>query len=292
MLGQDISDIRNKLRMRHYASEADVRQGIVERLLTKLGWPRDNTQVFRPEYPLGERRRVDYALCHPANEPRIFIEVKQVGKSDGAERQLFEYASHFEDTFHKSVQLAILTDGRVWSFFLPVDEGEEDSYEERLVHRLDLVKQDVAESVRRFERYLRYEAICSEEAFTTAQEDYRDVVRERQIHEELRQAWAKLVKEDDESLLKVVADCVEDLFGYKPVPDTVARFLRTVQPGLRPMPPPAPSPTPSDPPPAPEEREPTGVTLPQPLDLGSASVGLPRPLMQPSQDSGSGLSPE
>ena len=292
MLEQEVRDIREKLRERHYASEADVRQAIVEHLLIKLGWPSDNSQVFRPEYPLRERRRVDFALCHPANEPRIFIEVKQVGNSDGAERQLFEYASYFEDTFHRSVQLAVLTDGRVWSFFIPSEEGDENSYEEQLVYRMDLFNQDIAESVWRFERYLRYEAVCSEEALIAARNDYQDVVRERQVHDDLRQAWAKLVKENDKSLLSLVSDCVDDLFGYRPTLDTIARFLKTVQPGLGPMPPSAVFPTPPDPPPTAEDPRPAEVTLPQPLDLGSASVGLPRPLMQPSQDAGPGLSSE
>lgn len=292
MLEQEVRDIREKLRERHYASEADVRQAIVERLLIRLGWPSDNSQVFRPEYPLRDRRRVDFALCHPANEPRIFVEVKQVGNSDGAERQLFEYATYFEDTFHRSVQLAVLTDGRVWSFFIPDEQGEENGYEERLVYRMDLIRQDIAESVQRFERYLAYEAVCSDEALKAARNDYQDVVRERKVHDDLRQAWAKLVRENDRSLLRLVSDCVDGLFGYRPTQDTTARFLKTVQPGLRPMPPSAVFPTPPDPPPSAEDPRSAEVTLPQPLDLGSASVGLPRPLMHTSQESNSSLSPE
>ena len=193
MLEQDISDIREKLQMwrRHYPSESAVSQSIVLRLLFTLGWPVYDTQVVYPEYTL-EGRRVDFALCHPANEPRIFIEVKGVGKGTGAERQLFEYA------FHRGVPLAILTDGREWSFFLPAGEG---SYDKRIVCKLDLSAGDAAESNRRFERYLRYDAVRSGAARTAAQDDYQDVVRarrarhrERQISEALPQAWAKLVK--------------------------------------------------------------------------------------------------
>jgi hypothetical protein len=36
----------------------------------------------------------------------VFIEVKQIGRSDGGERQLFEYA------FHRGVPMTILTDGQ------------------------------------------------------------------------------------------------------------------------------------------------------------------------------------
>ena len=258
MLEQDISDIRENLRRGRYPNEAAVSQGIVRRLLATLGWPVYDTQVVYPEYTL-EGRRVDFALCHPASKPRIFIEVKQVGKGGKAERQLFEYA------FHQGVPLAVLTDGREWSFFLPAGAG---SYDERRVYKLNIAEHDVATSVRRLERYLRYEAVCSEEAFIAAQEDYRDIAREREIHEALPKAWARLVAEKDELLLEVVAECVENLCGYRPTPNTVSRFLRaTVQPGWGTLPPSAHTPTSPTPPLAPKDQGPpkeSPVGLPQP----------------------------
>ena len=250
MLDQDIRDIRENLRMGHYRDESDVSQGIVLRLLATLGWPIYDTQVVCPEYAL-EGGRVDFAFCHPANKPRIFIEVKRVGKGAGAERQLFEYASHM---FHMGVQLAILTDGREWSFFLPARAG---SYDERRICKLNLVEHDVAKSAQRLERYLRYEAVRSQEAFVAAQEDYRDILRERDIQEALPKAWVKLVAEEDATLLKVVAECVEELCGHRPVSDTVARFLKaTVQPHWGPLPPPARTPASPTPRTAPNDQVP------------------------------------
>ena len=247
MLEQDISDIRENLQRGRYPNEAAVSQGIVRRVLATLGWPIYDPQVVYPEYAL-EGGRVDFALCHPASKPRIFVEVKGVGKGNKAERQLFEYA------FHQGVPLAVLTDGREWSFFLPAGAG---SYDERRVYKLDLVEHDVAESVRRLERYLRYEAACSEEAFIAAQEDYRGIAREREIQEALPKAWVKLVAEENATLLTVVAEYVEDLCGYRPVPDTVARFLRdTVQAGWGPLPSPAQVPASPTQQPAPQEKKP------------------------------------
>jgi predicted type IV restriction endonuclease len=98
-------DIRAGIKARRYVNEATVSQGIVQRLLNALGWPVYDTEIVAPEYSLGNRR-ADYALCHPPREPAILIEVKQVGQSKGADRQLFEYA------FHKGVPMAILTDGQ------------------------------------------------------------------------------------------------------------------------------------------------------------------------------------
>ena len=113
--------MREGLRSNAFASEAAVSQGILLPALHVLGWPVFNTRIVVPEFSL-EGRRVDYALCHPANKPAVFVEVKKVGLSDGADKQLFEYA------FHSGVPMAILTDGQEWSFYLP---GEQGRYDER-----------------------------------------------------------------------------------------------------------------------------------------------------------------
>lgn len=287
MLEQDIRDIRENLRRECYPNEAAVSQGIVLRLLHTLGWPIHEAQVVHPQYPV-EDLYVDYALCHPASKPRIFIEVKGVGKSNKAERQLFEYAFRH---LRQDILLAVLTDGREWSFFLPAAGG---SYEERQAYKLNLVENDIAESARGFERYLSHKAVRSGAAFTAAQDDYQDIARKRQTNDPDQKAWARLVPDQNEYLLEVIADCVELLYGYKPSTDKVARSLQEMrdQTGARSPRTPARPSTPSEPPPAPGETGATDVTFPQPLDLGSASIGLPRPLMQPSQDSGPGLSSE
>jgi hypothetical protein len=169
-----------------------------------------------PEFAL-EGRRVDYALCHPVSKPIAFVEVKQIGQSDRAERQLFEYA------FHLGVPLAILTDGQEWNFFLPAEQGD---YGERRVYKLDLVERDLTEGVSRLSRYLGYSEISSGRAIAAAREDYQSVSRNRQILATLPEAWSKLVTEEDDLLLELVADRVESLCGFKPDLDTVARFLR------------------------------------------------------------------
>lgn len=214
-LSQHIEEIRIGIKGGRFSNEASVSQGIVLRLLSTLGWPTWDTEVVCPEYGL-EGRRVDFALCDPPSKPKMFIEVKQVGQSDGAERQLFEYA------FHKGVPSAILTDGREWHFFLPAEAGD---YRERRVYKLDLIERENEECVRRFERYLKYDAVKTGDAHSAARQDYRDITREREIHDALPQAWQKIVEEEDELLIELLAERVESLCGYKPDPDTVAHFL-------------------------------------------------------------------
>lgn len=213
---QHIEDIRAGIKAGRFGNEAAVSQGIVLRLLHALGWPAYDTQIVCPEYSL-EGRRVDFGLCHPPGRPIAFVEVKQIGQSEGAERQLFEYA------FHVGVPLAILTDGQEWNFFLP---GEQGDYGERRVYKLDIVEREITECVARLNRYLKYDEIVSGKAIAAAREDYRNVSRERQMRATLPEAWTKLVGEEDDLLLELIADRVESLCGFKPDPDTVARFLR------------------------------------------------------------------
>ena len=214
-LNEHLDDIRNDLRRGTFANEASVSQGIVLRLLHALGWPY-NTQVVIPEYPV-EGRRVDFALCHPASKPLVFIEVKQVGQIKGVERQLFEYA------FHTGVPIAILTDGREWHFFQPGGQGD---YTERRVYKLDLTETENEESLKRLNRYLNYELIRTGESIRAIEDDYRIVSKQRHIEISLPEAWSKLVEEADEFLLDVMAEKTESLCGYKPTGEQVLAFLK------------------------------------------------------------------
>ena len=222
----EIEAIRLGIRAGRYPNEASVSQGIVLRLLASLGWECFNPDSVWPEYSLSGRR-VDFALCSPPGKPIAFIEVKQIGQSDGAERQLFEYA------FHDGVPIAILTDGREWNFFLP---GEQGDYGERRVYKLDIVDRDVKECSERLERYLRYSAVASGAAIQAARDDYLNVSKVRQMLAALPKAWHQIIADEDEMLLQIVADRVESLCGFKPEPDMVATFLKESVAGRMPAP--------------------------------------------------------
>src|SRR5918997_401172 len=217
---EDLLDIRAGIKAGRYINEATISQGIVQRLLHSLGWPVYDTEVVAPEYSLGTRR-ADYALCHPPREPAILIEVKQVGQSKGADRQLFEYA------FHKGVPMAILTDGQEWNFFLPTEQGD---YNERQLYKLDILERDPQEAESSLKRYLEYEAVRSGHAIEAARRDYRNAARKRQAQRTLPDAWARLIESEDELLIELVADKVEDLCGVRPDLNAVAAFLRRQSP--------------------------------------------------------------
>lgn len=259
---QEIAAIRVGIRAGRFSNEASVSQGIVLRLLHALGWPSYDTDAVWPEYSLSGRR-VDYALCSPPGKPIAFIEVKQIGQSDGAERQLFEYA------FHDGVPLAILTDGREWNFFLP---GEQGDYGERRVYKLDIVDRDVKECSDRLERYLLHSAVASGAAIQAARDDYRNVSKDRQMLASLPKAWHQIIADEDAMLLEIVADRVESLCGFKPGPDMVANFLKEIVAGRKA--PPTPQARPS--------AQPAQRSIPAPAPMASKSVEQPASAPAPS----------
>ncbi len=214
-LSKHLKKIRDSLREGRFNSEAAVSQGILLPTLYELGWPIFDTSIVIPEYTV-EGRRVDYALCHPKNKPYVFIEVKKIGLSDGADKQLFEYA------FHLGVPIAILTDGQEWSFYLP---GEQGKYDERRVYKLDILERSIEEAESRLQSYLSYENICSGKALESARSDYKNVARNRIIESNLPKAWEALLKDHDSLLLDLLAEKVEDLCGYKPDLDLCGRFI-------------------------------------------------------------------
>ena len=105
---------------------------------------------------------------------------------------------------------------------LPAEQGD---YGERR-DKLDILEREIPECATRLNRYLNFDSVASGAAIEAAREDYRNVSRDRQMKATLPKAWAKLIEEEDELLLELVADRVESLCGFKPDPDMVARFFR------------------------------------------------------------------
>ena len=220
-LKEHIDDIRNELEHQQFTNETAVRSGIIDPLLKELGWPVSKTQVVFPEYRV-EGQRVDYALCHPPATPRIFIEAKQVGKLDGAERQLFEYA------VHQGVRVAILTDGQKWVFFYPSGEG---TYEERKVIELDLLMGDREENAYRLNRYLNYESVRTGNAFLSIEEDYRNFSRQRELAQRLPEVWHKILEERNQILLQLLIEDTKKVCRYIPTEEEVLTFLQSLTAG-------------------------------------------------------------
>jgi hypothetical protein len=214
-LKDTIESIVRNLNEGRYPNEQAISQGVVIRVLSELNWDQWNPDHVWPEYAVGSRR-VDFALCFPSRKPMIFVEVKQPGRGDGADQQLFEYA------FHEGVPMALLCDGRTWSFYLP---GEQGSYEERRIYKLDLVERPAAEAAEKLQMYLAYSRVVSGEAIEQARRDYRDQNRRQTSKRTLPEAWKSLIEDEDPSIVERLATEVEAKCGIRPEFDDVTVFL-------------------------------------------------------------------
>ncbi|RME57317.1 hypothetical protein D6779_08915, partial [Candidatus Parcubacteria bacterium] len=148
-------------------------------------------------------------------------------------RQVLEYA------FHSGVPFVVLTDGRIWSFYLPSEQG---SYEDRRVYKLDLFERDIQEAVSVLHKYLYYDRTINGQALETARKEYRDRNRRLIAQKAIPEAWNELVARRDEILVELIMDAVASKVGLRPEEDDVINFLvsniRSDLPPHSPPPPP------------------------------------------------------
>ncbi|MDR2808885.1 MAG: hypothetical protein LBB43_07770 [Spirochaetaceae bacterium] len=210
-----ITDIYDRICRNEYKNEAAVSTGIVQRLLTCLHWNIYDTTTVYPEFPL-EGQRVDYALCHPANEPRVIIEVKAIGKLPATDDQLLSYV------YKAGVPIAVLTDGRQWHFYYPSGAG---TIDKRIFCRIDLLNDNPTEIKKRLERYLCYDQVQCGKAAQSAETDYRIMKYRKALEQDLPHIWEKLITEKDKALYTVLAERLNAAYGYYPEANDVFAFL-------------------------------------------------------------------
>ena len=230
-----LESITANLKTNAYPNESAISTGVILRVLHVLGWDTYNPDFVWPEYGAGGW--VDFALCFPEKKPAVFVEVKQPGKLIGADKQLFEYA------FHEGVPFAVLCDGKTWGFYLP---GEQGTYEERRVYKLDLLERTPKESAEKLIRYLEFERTKLGHALADAKADHQDQNRRSLSKQTIPKAWKELVEGEDPSIVEKIASEVEGKCGVRPVVDDVMEFLH----GLG-VPKLSPAPTPQQASPAP-----------------------------------------
>ena len=215
-LNTTLADITTRLRENRFPNEQAISQGIVLRVLRELGWDTYDANIVWPEYQTAGGGRADFALCDPPSKPSIFIEVKHLGKAEGAVEQALLYA------FKSGVPFVVLTDGRTWSFYLPAEPGD---YDERRVYKLDLYERSPDEAAAKFRQYLANESVATGESLRTARTEYHNLNRRSQAKAAIPEAWRELVQKRDSSLIEILANAVESKVGFPPDASDVFEFL-------------------------------------------------------------------
>jgi hypothetical protein len=201
----------------YYPDETATKQGIILRILSSLGWDVWNTSEVCPEFPVGNGR-VDYALRLLDHE-RVFIEVKKVGAifSHREEQQILNYA------FQRGVKLAILTNGILWKFYLPIKEG---TWQERMFCQLDLSQQNEEEITSKLFLLLAKSNIEHGQAFEEAEKLYKQKRRKTVIKQYLPKTWEQLLKNPDDILIDLINDKLKTLCGYTADDEQIKDFLK------------------------------------------------------------------
>jgi predicted type IV restriction endonuclease len=154
-----IIDIRNKIASGAYKNEEHVRLAIVARILSQLGWniwdPAEVNCEFNP-VPHEDKTRVDIALFSKPRAPDVFIETKPLGKITNnlqeAEMQLRNYNRDNTALF------SIITDGRLWRFYLPRAPGK---FSEKCFKVIDLQDDDFDDVQNSFSKFLKKDEVVS-----------------------------------------------------------------------------------------------------------------------------------
>lgn len=197
--------------------EASTKQGIILPILHLLGWNTYNVDEVAPEYCM-ENRRVDYSLqLNKTNE--FFIEVKKPSadlEKENYELQLLDYS------FRQGVELATLTNGITWWFYLPTKKGD---WRARKFYTIDIIQQESNDVASKFIDLLSKDNVHSGKAMQHAESIYKGRLKKKTIEDTLPEVWNKIITEPDGFLIDLIAEITEKVCGFKTESKDVERFL-------------------------------------------------------------------
>lgn len=204
-----------KVKMSSFFDEASTKQAIILPILHLLGWNTYNIEEVTPEFSV-ENRRVDYSL-RLNNSNEFFIEVKKTGEDlKNYQEQLLGYS------FRQGVELATLTNGITWWFYLPTKKGD---WKARKFYTIDIIQQESNDVASKFVDLISKDNVQSGKAVQHAKSIYEERVRKEAIENTLPEAWNKIITEPDTLLIDLIAETTGKLCKFKPDNEEVKRFL-------------------------------------------------------------------
>ena len=212
-----INSLKNNSRLSDY-NEDQTKMAVVQPILRRLGWDTENVDEVSPEFSV-ENRRVDYAL-RVKNRSVVFIEAKKPSEdldSQNHQEQLLDYS------FRQTVEIAVLTNGITWSFYLPRAGVD---WKSRKFYTIDIIEQEASYVASRFLDLLSKKNIESGKSIRNAESIHKSKLKEKAIHEALPEAWNRIIEEPDSLLVELLAERTERICSYKPELVNVTKFLK------------------------------------------------------------------
>ncbi len=208
-----IKEIRNDSNISTW-NEAQAKEWIIRPILDLLSWER---REIIPEYGV-ETQSVDYAL-QINGENEVFIEAKRPRENlENHQKQILDYS------FKEGVELAILTNGITWWFYLPLQKGP---WNDRKFYTIDISEHEIEDIVDKFGLLLSRQNIASGEAVQHAESILQSHQIEKIVREDLPKAWNKVITNPDPLLVELLAKTVEKECSFKLESDEILRFIRS-----------------------------------------------------------------
>ncbi len=196
--------------------EAATKQAIILPLLQLLGWNPFDIDEVTPEYSV-ENKKVDYSL-RINNTNEFFIEVKKPSeKLEVHQEQLLDYS------FRQGVELATLTNGITWWFYLPTKKG---NWQDRKFYAINIIQQDSEDITNKFIDLLSKENVQNHNALKNADAIYKGKRKKKLVKETLPEAWNKIITEPDSLLVDLLIETTEKLCGFKPESEEIQQFIK------------------------------------------------------------------
>ena len=218
---KDLIALLNDLKANPHLSsynEDQTKMAVILPILRRVGWDTEKAEEVFPEFSV-ENKRVDYAL-RVKNRSAVFIEAKKPSEdleSHNHQEQLLDYS------FRQAVEIAILTNGITWSFYLPRAGVD---WKSRKFYTIDIMEQEVTNVASKFVDLLSKENIESGKSVRQAESLHKGKLKEKAIQETLPEAWNRIIEEPDSLLVDILAERTEKICSYKPELENVTKFLK------------------------------------------------------------------
>jgi len=194
--------------------EASTKQAVVLRLLSFLGWDIFNVDEVYPDYSVNSFS-VSYAL-RVKSASKILIEVKRINeKLDNHQKALLNFAAR------ESVDIAILTNGILWWFYLPKSSGNS---QEKWFYSADLLKQKEDSVALHMLDLLTKNKVAKGQALKAAKALNQNK-NQKMASDVIPEAWNRIISQPNMIFVELLRESTEKICGCEVEAKLIERFL-------------------------------------------------------------------
>jgi hypothetical protein len=208
-----INDLKSNKKLDTF-DKASTKQAVVLRLLSFLDWDIFNVDEVFPDYAVNSFN-VSYCL-RIKNTNKVFIEVKRIHeKLDNHQKSLLSFASR------EDVNVAILTNGIVWWFYLTAAPG---SSQEKWFYSIDLLQQNADDFIPQLIDLLSKNKVARGQSLKTAKALNQNK-KQKMASDIIPEAWNKIISQPNMIFVELLRETTEKICGYKIDAKIIERFL-------------------------------------------------------------------